>query len=123
MCIIVDFDIYCDDVKDTPKINPCTASYQTIKSLKNVTGIVGFDMINSEYIINIPVEGTIDEIITVYPCDLSEELKKVGIKVQLDGELFKDDDLPKPVLGGQEIFHIDIKVIDIVYLSKCFQDD
>ncbi len=115
LCImIVTLAFSCEDIKDTTKTSPCTESYQNIKSLKNVTGIIGFDMINDKYIINIHTEGTIDEMITAYPCELSDQLKKVGLKVELDGELFRGDDLPKPTLGGQEIFYIDIKEISVV---------
>ena len=63
--------------------------------------------------INIHKEGTIDEIITAYPCELSKEFKKIGLKVIIDGNLFIDADLPNPSFGGQEIFRIDIKTISI----------
>lgn len=104
----------CENIKDTTNINQCSKLYESVSSLKDVTGIIGFDEVNDKYNINIHVEGTIDEIITVYPCELSEELKVSGLKVKLDGELFKENDLPKPALGGQKIFHIDIKAISIV---------
>lgn len=102
-----------EDVKDTTEINPCPKTYESIKSLKNVIGIIGFDKINKEFIINIHKEGTIDEIITAYPCELSNEFKKIGLEVILDGYLFVDEDLPKPTFGGQEMFRIDITTISI----------
>ncbi len=99
-----------DDVRDTACINQ---SYEIIESLKDVIGIVGIDNSYNEFIINIHKQGTIDEIIVAYPCELSKEFKKAGIKVILDGNLFVDADLPEPSLGGQEIFRIDIQTISI----------
>jgi len=85
--------------------------YETVQTLNDVTGTIGFDEINKLYIINVYVEGTIDEIITLYPIELAEDFKKVNLKVMVDGKLFTNDKLPKPQLGGQEMFFIDITKI------------
>ncbi len=113
LCTIL-LGLGCDgeNTKDTTE-NLCPKSYETIKSIKNEIGIMGFDSTNNEYVINIHKEGTIDEIITAYPCKLSEEFKKIGLKVIVEGNLFIDANLPAPSLGGQEIFRVDIKAISI----------
>lgn len=97
----------CVEEKDSIN-NVCAEPYETVKTLNDATGTIGFDEINKQYIINIYVEGTIDEIITLYPCELAEEFKKVNLKIKIDGRLFKNDKLPKPQIGGQEMFYIDI---------------
>lgn len=114
LCVVL-LGVRCneDGLKNTTEINSCSESYESIKSLKDAIGIVGFDTENNEYILNIYQEGTIDEIITAYPCKLNDEFNEIGLKVKFDGNLFKDNDLPEPSLGGQEIFRIDIKAISI----------
>ena len=97
----------CVEEKDSIN-NVCAEPYETVKTLNDATGTIGFDEINKQYIINIYVEGTIDEIITLYPCELAEEFKKVNLKIKIDGRLFSNDKLPKPQIGGQEMFYIDI---------------
>ncbi|BBE17262.1 hypothetical protein AQPE_1411 [Aquipluma nitroreducens] len=100
----------CVEEKDSIS-NVCNEPYETIKTLNDATGTIGFDEINKQYIINIYVEGTIDEIITLYPCELAKEFKKVNLKIKIDGKLFTNDKLPKPQIGGQEMFYIDITEI------------
>ncbi len=78
-------------------------------------GIIGFDETNESFFISFHVEETIDEIITAYPCELSEKFRTVNLKVQVSGNLFKSENLPTPVVGGQEIFNIDIKEIELFY--------
>lgn len=100
----------CVKEKDTTN-NVCAEPYETIKTLSNATGSIGFDEINKQYVINMYEEGTIDEIITLYPCELTEEFKKVNLKIKIDGNLFTNDKLPKPQVGGQKMFYIDVTKI------------
>lgn len=101
-----------DNFEDTIEFNGKT--YESVESLKNATGIIGFDEANSEFTINIHREGTIDGVITVYPCQLSDEFKVIALQVIVDGNLFIDEGLPEPSLGGQEIFRMDIKTISVI---------
>lgn len=100
----------CTEVKDVSS-NGCTSSYETIKTLTDATGIIAYDVINEQYTINIYIKETIDEIITLYPCKLNEEYRKINLPVKISGQLFLDQDIPKPQVGGQEIFRIDISSI------------
>jgi len=85
--------------------------YETVQTLNDVTGTIGYDEINKLYIINVYVEGTIDEIITLYTIKLIEDFKIINLKVKVDGKLLTNDKLPKPQLGGQKMFFIDITKI------------
>lgn len=108
LCVFIgNMAFSCVDEKDSTN-NVCAEPYQTIKTLNNAIGNIGFDEINKQYIINVYVEGTIDEIITLYPCELAEEFKTINLKVKVDGNLFTNDKLPKPQIGGQEMFYVDI---------------
>jgi hypothetical protein len=80
--------------------------------MNDASGIVGFDNTNNQYFINKYVDGTIDEIYTLYPCDLASEFKKSNLHVVFSGDLFISDDLPKPAIGGQQIFHVKISMIN-----------
>ncbi|HOU96680.1 MAG TPA: hypothetical protein PLN06_08675 [Bacteroidales bacterium] len=100
--------------KENSQNNPCAEPYKVIESLSSHSGLIGFDEKIGKYFIQIHVEGTIDEIITAYPCELAEEFKKINLKVIVSGDLFEGKDLPAPVLGGQKIFYINIKNIDIL---------
>lgn len=104
----------CEKEKLTNENNPCSDSYEIADSLNKMQGIIGFDEINKSYFISFYVEGTIDEIITAYPCVLSEKFRTVNMKVRVSGNLFKSENLPTPVVGGQEVFNIDIKEIELI---------
>ncbi len=105
----------CEKEKLSNENNPCSDSYQIADSLNKMPGIIGFDETNESFFISFHVEETIDEIITAYPCELSEKFRTVNLKVQVSGNLFKSENLPTPVVGGQEIFNIDIKEIELFY--------
>jgi hypothetical protein len=93
---------------------PCNEPYEIVESLNGAEGIIGYDKINKQYVINIHVVGTIDEMKTVYPCQLAEAYPKVNLKVKVSGNLFLSDKLPNPILGGQTMFHIDLNDISTV---------
>jgi hypothetical protein len=95
----------------------CTDSYVSVESLNDVTGIIGFDNTTNQYFINKFVDATIDEIYTLHPCVLADEYKKVNLRVYFSGELYVSDDLPKPALGGQKVFHINLSKIGFLPLS------
>ena len=101
--------ITCD--KKPLEIPSCEDSYVIVESLDDVTGIVGFDNTTNQYFINKFVDATIDEIYTLYPCVLADEFKKVNLRVYFSGELYVTEDLPKPALGGQKVFHINLSNI------------
>jgi len=99
--------IGCVKEKESSK-NNCAESYETVETINDAEGRIGFDEINKQYVINVYVEGTIDEIITLYPCGLSDEFKIVNLKVKIDGKLFTNDQLPNPQFGGQKMYYVDI---------------
>jgi hypothetical protein len=110
ICVFLGFTAITCDKK--PLESPsCKDSYVPVESLNDVTGIVGFDNITNQYFINKFVDATIDEIYTLYPCVLADEFKKVNLQVYFSGELYVTDDLPKPSLGGQKVFHINLSRI------------
>lgn len=100
-----------EDSKDSNKLKTDLESYQVVETINDATGIIGFDKNYNQYFINKHIEGTIDEVYILYPCVLPEEFKKVDLKVKFSGELFTSEKLPKPSIGGQKIFHINIKNI------------
>ena len=104
----------CVDEKITNENNPCSDSYEVVDSLHKTIGVIGFDETNQQYFINIYVEGTIDEIITAYPCELSGKFRTVNLNVMVNGDLFTSEKLPNPVIGGQKVFHINIKKIELI---------
>jgi len=93
---------------------PCDEPYEIVGSLNGAEGIIGFDETNKKYVINVHVVGTIDEMKTAYPCQLSEAFQKVNFKVKVSGNLFFSNKLPNPTLGGQTMFHIDLNDISAV---------
>ena len=101
--------ITCD--KKPLEITTCADSYETVESLNDVTGIIGFDNTTNQFFINKFVDVTIDEIYTLYPCVLTDEFKKVNLRVYFSGELYVTEDLPKPALGGQKVYHINLSKI------------
>ena len=112
ICIIIGFStLNCE--KNMKSTSSCSDSYVAVQTLSEVPGLVGFDNTNNQFFINKYVEGTIDQIYTLYPCDLSSDFKKVNLQVVFSGDLFISDDLPKPALGGQQIFHIKISKINL----------
>jgi len=111
---IVIMTVGCKKEETTNKIYPCNEPYEIVNLLSDAEGIIGYDNNNKQHTINVYVSGTIDEIITAYPCELSEELKNVNLNVKIKGKLFVSNNLPKPTIGGQQIFHIDITDISII---------
>jgi hypothetical protein len=103
----------CNKEKNTDNNFPCLNTYETVQTLNNVLGTIGFDSINMVYFIDTHVEGTIDELITAYPCILPEEFQKIALTVKFSGELFERNDLPKPVIGGQRVFYINLTNIKL----------
>ena len=67
-----------------------------------------------KYFISKYIEGTIDEVYNLYPCVLTNDLQVINLNVQFSGDLFTGNDLPKPEIGGQKIFHISLKKISII---------
>ena len=106
--------ITCD--KKTIEIPSCADSYVTVESVNGATGIVGFDNTTNQYFINKFVDATIDEIYTLYPCVWEDVYKKVNLRVNFSGDLYVTDDLPKPALGGQKVFHINLSNIGFLPL-------
>jgi hypothetical protein len=106
--------ITCD--KKPLEIPSCADSYVTVESLNDVTGIVGFDNTTNQYFINKFIDATIDEIYTLYPCVLADEFKKANLRVYFSGELYVTDNLPKPALGGQKVFYINLSKIAVLPL-------
>jgi hypothetical protein len=104
----------CDKEKNISKIDPCSKPYVIIESLNDASGVIGFNKSDEQYFISKYVEGTIDGVYILYPCVLSEEFKKDNLKVKFSGELFTSDELPKPAIGGQQIFHININKIILI---------
>jgi len=41
-------------------------------------------------------------------------VRTVNLKVRVSDNLFKNEDLPTPVVGGLEIFNIDIQEIELI---------
>jgi hypothetical protein len=97
--------------KESDQNNPCSVPYKTVETLSSRLGIIGYDVKTEKYFIQFHVEGTIDETIIAYPCELDEKFKKVNLKVLVTGELLESKDLPAPVVGGQKIFYVNIKNI------------
>lgn len=115
LCLFIGITAFsCEKKKNTNEINPCLKPYVIIESLNDASGIIGFNKNDEQYFISKYIEGTIDEVYILYPCVLSEEFKKVNLKVKFSGELFTSDDLPKPSIGGQQIFHININKIILI---------
>ena len=84
-------------------------------SLNEVSGIIGFDELNQQYFIIIYIGETIDGIITAYPDELlPEQFRTINLNVIVSGELYKNINLPEPVLGGQKIFGIKIQTIHLI---------
>ena len=111
ICVIIGFStLNCE--KKSNATNSCSDSYVTVQTLDNVSGLVGFDNTNNQYFLNKYVDGTIDTFYTLYPCDLTSDFKKVNLQVVFSGDLFISNDLPKPAIGGQQIFHIKISKIN-----------
>ena len=104
----------CKKEEATNKIYPCNEPYEIVELLSDAEGIIGYDINNKQYTINVYLSGTIDEITTAYPCELSEEFKKVNLNVKIKGELFTSNNLPKPTIGGQQTFYIDMTDISII---------
>jgi len=110
VCGLIGFASITCEKKSNENVS-CPDSHVTLGTLNDVTGIIGFDNTNNQYFINKNVDGTIDGIYTLYPCALADEYKKVNLRVFFSGELYVTDDLPKPALGGQEIFHINLSKV------------
>ena len=104
----------CEDKTEKLNGDPCLETVKIFKSLNSDVGTVGFDSINKLYLINFHKEGTIDEILTAYPCELQEGYKTIGLKVKVKGDLYENNNLPKPSMGGQSIFQLKIKEIDLI---------
>jgi hypothetical protein len=104
----------CDKEPRSIQIDPCSESYVTSASLNNVIGIIRFNSSIQKYFISRYIEGSIDEVYNLYPCELTSDLQVINLNVQFSGDLFTSDDLPKPEVGGQKIFHISLKKISII---------
>lgn len=76
-------------------------------------GIVAYWSHTDQYAINFAVEGTIDSVHSGLVEDLDEKYRKPGLKVLVSGRLYKTPDLPPPMLGGQEIFALEVSELSI----------
>lgn len=99
--------------KEGVKEPSCSDSYSKTGSLTDAVGSIGFNNTTSQYFIVKYIDGAIDSFYTLYPCNLPEEYKQENLKVIFSGDLYTGNDLPNPQLGGQEIFHFDLKKIHI----------
>jgi hypothetical protein len=91
----------------------CSDSYVKIQSMTNKSGLIGFDSAKNKYFITKSIDGTYDSFYTLYPCELSEEYQQVTLKIIFSGDLYTGEDLPEPQFPGQEIYHIDIREMNI----------
>jgi len=102
----------CEKNADIIESDSCGESYTIHDIWNKKTATMGFDNDEGSYFLSHHISGSIDGVITAYPCDLPTEFRIEGKKVTVSGNLFKSDQLPSPSAGGQEIWKIDIHDIE-----------
>lgn len=115
MCFLLFFVILSSCEKQPDKIpseSSCAESYTIFDSWKNVSASIGYDILKDAYFLNHHIPGSVDGMITAYPCELPPRFHLEGKRVIVSGNLFESDHLPDPSLGGQEIRRIDIHQIE-----------
>lgn len=93
---------------DTVKEKSETAAETASIALEDEVGTVSYWSDTDRYVINFAIEGTIDSMATGIVDDLDERYRKPGLRVRVTGRLTKTPDLPPPMLGGQQIFRLEI---------------
>jgi len=105
----------CEKNADVIQSDSC-GEYTIYDTWSGITATIEFDFAEGSYFLNHHIPGSIDGMITAYPCDLPSQFHSEGKRVIVSGNLFESDHLPAPDLGGQEIMKIDIHQIE-------FQED
>jgi hypothetical protein len=103
--------IHCKaQVKDSSNQN--ATMEKNSQSIKNQEGIIGYWPSLKKYTVNYSQPNTYD---AQYTCiiegDLDEGFKKEGIKVIFSGKIYKNEQTPQPMLGGQQIFWLKLDSI------------
>ena len=108
------FLLACEKNADVIQSDSCGESYTIYDTWSGITAIIEFDSTEGSYFLNHHIPGSIDGMITAYPCDLPSRFHSEGKRAIVSGNLFESDHLPTPYLGGQEILKIDIHQIEFL---------
>lgn len=67
---------------------------------------------SEDYAVSFSVAGTIDSTYVGLVSELDGAFRQPGLRVRVTGRLRKEADLPPPVMGGQEMFRLEIEAIE-----------
>ncbi len=84
----------------------------TDSRIKDQEGIIGFWHPLKKYTINFSILNSFDSQITgIIENDIDEDFKKEGLKVVFSGRIYKNQGTPKAVMGGQDVFWLNLDKI------------
>lgn len=95
---------------DTAGSEPCSNAGKFIKKVKSVTGQIYLDSTRQQYFIQRAIPGTYDSVDVGYLCNLPEEFRQTGLKVEFSGSYYGNDEVPAS-FGGLEIYFLTVTKI------------
>ena len=98
--------------KDEENIDSfCSISRNNFSVLNNKEGMIVYSNKYNRYAVNLTVNSpnNIDTQIIGFVCNLSEELKNIGLLVTVSGDLktFNPDENMTPEIGGQSLYFLE----------------
>ncbi|TAF67211.1 MAG: hypothetical protein EAZ55_02495 [Cytophagales bacterium] len=100
--------------EDGCEYDPCSENRKSVRTVLDEKGTIGYDSEWKKYFISIESSSqSVDNFVQAIPCNLPEELQKVGAKVVVSGTLKVSCNDPKPYIGGQQIYYIQLNQIKL----------
>lgn len=82
----------------------CSDAGKFVKKVKSVTGSVLFDSTRQQYAIRRGIPGTYDSVDVGYLCNLPEEFRQTGLKVEFSGSYYGNDEVLASFAGLENYY-------------------
>jgi hypothetical protein len=82
----------------------CPDAGKFVKKVESVTGLVQFDSTRQQYLIQRAIPGTYDSVDVGYLCNLPEEFRQPGLKVEFSGSYYENDEVPASFAGLENYY-------------------
>lgn len=89
---------------NTEGSEPCQNAGKFVKKVESVIGRMNFDSTRQQYAIQRAIPGTYDSVDMGYLCNLPEEFRQPGLKVEFSGSYYENDEVPASFAGLENYY-------------------
>ena len=82
----------------------CPDAGKFVKKVESVIGRMNFDSTRQQYAIQRAIPGTYDSVDMGYLCNLPEEFRQPGLKVEFSGSYYENDEVPASFAGLENYY-------------------